>query len=197
MDIKAYIDNYTLEQLESKYQLSHHGNHHHRVRAFSLCLFSFLKSRFALTEEQGNLLQISAHLHDLGHFINEKQHDKHTRYLINQDQLLSHLPPKLRSMLALIGGGHRNTLGKELNSHDSAERATIIKLAAILRVADALDYPRHPAADIQQIGWRKGGLTIYMINTDIAAVANRVEKKGLLFNDCFGDINVELDKGKG
>jgi exopolyphosphatase/guanosine-5'-triphosphate,3'-diphosphate pyrophosphatase len=54
------------------------------VEKASLALFNSLQSIHKLGHPESVLLSHASLLHDVGSFINEKQHNKHTKYIIEK-----------------------------------------------------------------------------------------------------------------
>jgi exopolyphosphatase/guanosine-5'-triphosphate,3'-diphosphate pyrophosphatase len=88
------------------------------------------------------LLEIGALLHDIGHFISSLDHDKHGYYLLRANPLIG-LSQREQNMIANLVRYHR----RQSPSHDDEnfkslpqkDRLIVIKLAALLRLADSLD----------------------------------------------------------
>ncbi|MBI4534196.1 MAG: Ppx/GppA family phosphatase [Candidatus Melainabacteria bacterium] len=93
-------------------------------------------------EEAGHLLWSAAMLHDVGTFVGRNGHHKHSYYLIKNCGLLGHSEEEVE-LIACIARYHRGSQPK--SSHDefrvlsSEERKLVTDMAAILRIAEALD----------------------------------------------------------
>jgi len=93
-------------------------------------------------EEVGHILWSAAMLHDVGTFIARNGHHKHSYYLIRHGGLLGHSEEQVE-MIASIARYHRGAAPKD--SHEAWQALTLTMrpivqdLAAILRVAEALD----------------------------------------------------------
>ena len=87
-------------------------------------------------------MEIAAILHDIGMFVSEEAHHKHSQYLIQWSDIVGFSRAD-RGLIALVARYHRKA--EPLPSHEEyarlnrADRLRVCKLAAILRVADALD----------------------------------------------------------
>jgi exopolyphosphatase/guanosine-5'-triphosphate,3'-diphosphate pyrophosphatase len=112
------------------------------VAELASTLFSDLRELHRLGEDERRLLLAAALLHDVGQYVSYKGHHKHSLYLIANSELPGLLP---RDMLiaANIARYHRKS---EPAAHHEAyaalsedDRQKVRLLAAILRVADALD----------------------------------------------------------
>jgi exopolyphosphatase / guanosine-5'-triphosphate,3'-diphosphate pyrophosphatase len=117
-------------------------SHAERVRELSVRLFDELKTEQRMTDTHRLYLEVAALLHDIGSFISSRSHHKHSYYLILSSELFGLRKPELE-LIANIARYHRRALPQ--HSHPSFislnrdERMIVLKLAAILRVANALD----------------------------------------------------------
>jgi exopolyphosphatase/guanosine-5'-triphosphate,3'-diphosphate pyrophosphatase len=126
--------------LGAKFQ--HDESHAESVYKHACTLFDKLQDLHRLSPRDKLLLQIAAILHDIGFYISNKQHHKHSYYLISNSEIPGITETELR-LVALIARYHRRTVPKsrhvEYTSLSRSDRVRLYKLAAILRVADALD----------------------------------------------------------
>lgn len=94
------------------------------------------------SDEVANLLWAAAMLHDLGMYVSRSGHHKHSYYLIKQEELLGYNREEIQ-IIASIARYHRGSIPKE--THEAfvalplAERKLVTEMAAILRLAEALD----------------------------------------------------------
>lgn len=116
-----------------------HGRH---VAALSIKLFDALVDEHGLSGRERLLLQVAAMLHDIGAYVNLRGHHKHSLYLLTASQIFG-LSDVETAVVANIARYHRRGLPQK--SHlpyvalDAQDRLIVNKLAAILRVANALD----------------------------------------------------------
>ncbi|MDP2874821.1 MAG: Ppx/GppA phosphatase family protein [Holophaga sp.] len=120
--------------------------HSRHVQLLADQLFLDLRPAFELGETERELLGYSARLHDIGLSISEKGHQKHGAYLI-QNASLGGFWPKECELISQIVRFHRGK-APDTRKHEAFgllapwHRHVVEKLAAILRVADALDRRR-------------------------------------------------------
>lgn len=116
-----------------------HGRH---VAMLSTKLFDALAEEHALGNRERVLLQVAALLHDIGTFVNLRAHHKHSLYLLTSSQIFG-LTDVETSIVANIARYHRRGLPQKSHLQyvalDGPHRLIVNKLAAILRVANALD----------------------------------------------------------
>jgi exopolyphosphatase/guanosine-5'-triphosphate,3'-diphosphate pyrophosphatase len=112
------------------------------VTQISLKLFDFLHESHGLGSRERLLLEIAAILHDIGTFISPSNHHKHGFYLIEAAEIFG-LRKIDKDIVANVVRYHRRSAPKNTHipyiSLPRPERAVVSKLAAILRVAEALD----------------------------------------------------------
>jgi exopolyphosphatase/guanosine-5'-triphosphate,3'-diphosphate pyrophosphatase len=116
-----------------------HGRH---VARLALSMFDQLQSFHRLSREDRRVLIAGAALHDIGLFINYRKHHKHSLYIISQSDLPGLTPDEIL-LAANVARYHRK--GEPAQHHeaymalDVAQRERVRRLAAIVRIADALD----------------------------------------------------------
>src|ERR1041385_5418607 len=105
-------------------------------------LYEQLKSLHNLDNGNALLLEIAALLHDIGHFINAEDHDKHGYYLLTANHLIG-LTQREQNIVANLVRYHRrqfpSTEDENFKALPQKDRLIVIKLSALLRLADALD----------------------------------------------------------
>jgi exopolyphosphatase/guanosine-5'-triphosphate,3'-diphosphate pyrophosphatase len=105
-------------------------------------LFDECREDHGLSEREHLLLQVAALLHDIGIYVSLRAHHKHSQYLLASLQIFG-LTDDETAMVSNIARYHRR--GTPQRSHlpytalDRHDRLIVNKLAAILRVANALD----------------------------------------------------------
>ncbi len=159
-------------------------------------LFNQSVSLHHLTENERLLLEIAAMLHDIGHFINTIEHDKHGYYLLCYHALIG-LTPAEQAIVANIVRHHRKTpptaADENIKSLPQKDRIVVAKLCALLRLADALD-TSHTArirdVSIQQCSNGSWKMKLFGEN-DFMLEKWTLEKRKTLFQDLFG-IKLEI-----
>ena len=88
------------------------------------------------------LLEHAALLHDIGRVIDHDRHNRHTYYLVKNAELLGFDPLEIE-IIAQAARGHRKPSARldspEFRALNPAKRHLVRSIAAILRLADALD----------------------------------------------------------
>ena len=116
--------------------------HSLHVAALALRLFDQTKRLHNLGETERDWLEFAAILHDIGYLISERQHHKHTHYLITNTELGGLSSDELL-VIANIARYHRRA--HPHSKHESFDGLTpklqrsVRILASLLRIADGLD----------------------------------------------------------
>lgn len=96
----------------------------------------------SLTRHHRTLLSAAALLHDIGYHIAHESHHKHALYLIKNSELTGFSEAE-RDVIANVARYHRGPAPRERHVDYTAlnevDRQTVFAMAAILRIADALD----------------------------------------------------------
>ncbi|MBN2847399.1 MAG: HD domain-containing protein, partial [Coriobacteriia bacterium] len=151
--------------------------HAEQVRALSLDLFDHLAEPLALDGDSRYLLETAALLHDVGYHIAYERHHRHSYHLISYAEIPGFSSREL-GMVAAMARYHRGALPKPkheaLRDLDRADRETVVRLAALLRLADGLDRSR---------GQRVSGIRVGVTG---ARVAIALEGEGPLDAEVHG-----------
>lgn len=164
-----------------------HAGH---VADLSVMLFRALQDEHQLESRYQLLLHIAALLHDIGYVVSPKSHHKHSMYLINNGALFG-LSRKDILLVALVARYHRRAVPKPIHegycSLDWESRINVAKMAALLRVADALDHSNRQR--IRQVNCQRenGRLVIYADSADDLSLEQMAMKdKATLFEQVYG-----------
>jgi exopolyphosphatase/guanosine-5'-triphosphate,3'-diphosphate pyrophosphatase len=118
------------------------AEHGRQVARLALALFDALAGDLGLPAATRELLEYAALLHDVGHRIDRDRHHRHSAYLIRNAELLGFEPLEIET-IAQVARGHRKQIPRpsdpELRALPARTRRHVRALAALLRVADALD----------------------------------------------------------
>jgi exopolyphosphatase/guanosine-5'-triphosphate,3'-diphosphate pyrophosphatase len=173
--------------------------HAQHVTAMALRLFDELASDHRLTARHRQLLHVAGLLHDIGTFVSARSHHKHSMYLVRSSELFG-LTTADTELIALVVRYHRRSepgpQHPEFVRLNRADRALVLVLAALLRVADALD--RSHTQRIRITGCaRQGGVLAIGVEEvgDLSLERVAIENKGHLFETVFG-LRVELQPAR-
>jgi len=173
-----------------------HGKH---VARLATQLFERLSGLHQLDPYDALLLEVAALLHEVGSFISPRAHHKHSEYIILNSEIFG-LDRLDVAVVALVARYHRHS-GPRLSHRayrdlSTENRVRVSKLAAILRVADALDRPHDQRVETLEIGFEPGRLIIRLPGVADAAVERlAMQSKGDLFAQVFGR-KVVIEEGQ-
>jgi exopolyphosphatase/guanosine-5'-triphosphate,3'-diphosphate pyrophosphatase len=173
--------------------------HAQQVARLSLALFDHTEPLHGLGGKERRLLLAGALLHDIGQYVSYRRHHKHSMYLIGSSELPGLSPDDLR-IVALLARYHRRAEPREAHPgyHElgTGSKDVVRKLAALLRVADALD--REHLARVSSLTAKIGDETVTLrlqIRGSVALEKWALWKKGSMFQKVFGK-SLRLDTAK-
>ncbi len=116
--------------------------HAQHVQRLALQLYDAVGARLGCVPADRQVLADAALLHDVGYHINYDKHHKHSYHLILHADLLG-MSPVEQVIVANVARYHRGNPPRRKHPNfgrlDRETRARIVRLAAILRVADGFD----------------------------------------------------------
>jgi exopolyphosphatase / guanosine-5'-triphosphate,3'-diphosphate pyrophosphatase len=116
--------------------------HCRKVAQLTLRIYDDLRQEHGLGDRDRVLLEVAALLHDIGNYVSLRGHHKHSWYLLSVAEIFG-LTQDDMAVVANVARYHRRALPQK--SHlpymalDRESRVKVNKLAAILRLANALD----------------------------------------------------------
>lgn len=118
-------------------------NREHAVAVADLAmrLFDECTELHGLGERERELLEFGALMHDIGEHISKTNHDRHSAYLVANGNLRGFTPGEVR-LLSLLVRHHLRGSEKAIKADaglGGRDKDVLVRLVAILRVADALD----------------------------------------------------------
>jgi len=170
--------------------------HNQNVAALATDLFDTFKQAHRLNDRYRLLLQVASILHEVGMFVSSRSHHKHTLYLIGHSEVFGLTQEELL-IVANVARYHRRSRPK--NSHldymglTRESRMVVNKLAALLRVADALDASR--GQQITQLETRIEEEVLWIRTQpggDFTLENRSLSSKSDLFQDIYG-LTVQIE----
>lgn len=165
------------------------------VARLSVELFDQLRPRHKLGDRDRLLLRAAALLHDIGDFVRYEGHHRHSHYLLVNSDIVG-LTPAERTVVANVARYHRKATPDVSHPNfrdlDRDDRSRVRVLAAILRIADALD--REHAAKVTAVRsvLEKGRIRLHLTgDPDRQLEEWTVRRKCELFEEVF-DLKVEI-----
>ncbi|MEW5983271.1 MAG: HD domain-containing protein [Acidobacteriota bacterium] len=174
--------------------------HARAVARLAVRIFDDLQAEHSLGRRDRLLLEVAALLHDIGIFVGLRAHHKHAQYLLSSSEIFG-LSGADRAIIANIARYHRRALPQR--SHlpyvalDRPERVRVNKLAAILRLANALDAEHSQrVADVRVIDSDDAFVLELRGDGDLSMERTAVMARADLFIDVFGRrLSVRMAEG--
>jgi CHAD domain-containing protein/inorganic triphosphatase YgiF len=187
----------TLEALFERYQVDQ--AHARTVADHALALFDHLHPFHGLPSEQRSLLETAALLHNVGMVADPDRH-----HIVGRDILLAHplagLDDAQRLMLALITFLHRKRITRQKLSKlaqppfDALPEPAMqqaLAMAALVRMADGLDYSQTESSRLELVWQREGLVEIEVTGPQAAVDADRAQTKSDLWRLLF-DVDLRF-----
>jgi exopolyphosphatase / guanosine-5'-triphosphate,3'-diphosphate pyrophosphatase len=128
------------------------------VASLSLQIFDQTRAMHELDAESRTLLEVAAILHDIGQFIGVSNHHKHTLYILEATPVIG-LTASQMAIVANVARYHRKSMPKVQHRNfeelSQKQKNVVMTLAAILRVANALDRDRSGSVKGVDLSFKK------------------------------------------
>ena len=164
-----------------------HGLH---VSRHCMTIFDALIKEHGMNRRHRILLETAAILHDVGTYIKSSGHQKHGQYIIANSEIFGLHQDELEIIANVINyhrGDPPSQSDIEYITLQREERILVLKMASILRVADALD--RGHTQQIKKITVERRSETVVLHVDkayDLSLELMGIEEKGGMFQDVFG-----------
>ncbi len=165
-------------------------SHGQQVRRLCMQLFDQLQELHQLSRHDRLLLKVAAILHEVGTYINPKQHHRHSQYIILNSEIFG-LSQHDVEIVGLLARYHRHgaptTDDRSYAELKLTDRLRVQKLAALLRVADAMEraHSRRITTFTTRLVQRRLELLIPGVR-DLTIENLALRSKAGLFADIFG-----------
>jgi len=172
--------------------------HGQTVAEMAVRLFDEMKAEHGLTSRHRLLLRVAGLLHEVGSVVSSRAHHKHSYYLISNSEVFG-LSREEIEIVAHVARYHRRSVPKPSHvdylSLPRRSRVVVNKLAALLRMADAL--ARGHVRRVRDVKFQREGdeLIVYVPGgADLLLEERAIAAKGDLFEDIYG-VKVRLEEG--
>ena len=174
--------------------------HAETVAAVALKLLDYLSRTVRFDPRDETLLHVAALLHEVGMFVNARSYHKHSLYLIDNSEIFG-LDAAEIALVARIARYHRRAAPRPTHEEfidlPAAGRIRVSKLAAILRVADALEFSHARDKDAVSFETRRDELAIVIrTGEDLTLAQRQVDARAEMFRTVFG-LRVVLGSAVG
>ncbi|MBZ2185373.1 MAG: Ppx/GppA family phosphatase [Bryobacter sp.] len=166
---------------------------HARITAaFAVELFDHLAPLHGLAPAYARLLEAACHLLDVGHYVSDSSHHKHSHYLVRHGDLPGFTEDEKR-FIALLCRFHRKGMPEarhsEIQALTPARRRALELLIPFVRIADALDRSRDQHVRLARCEIRDHAVVLTLeteAGKDTALEEWAVERSGATFGDIYG-----------
>ncbi len=191
--LQDYLEN-TLIHVGEKYNFD--KQHAISVKDNAIKIFDALKDIHLLDNRYRKILEIAAIMHDVGYFINANTHEKQSYYII-KSMNLPQITKKDNTMIALTALLHKDDdKYKHVARYEylsEKDTFTLMKLASLIRIADAMDASHKQLIKEFSIVQETDGIRIKAkSNNFIYFEEVSFRKKSRLFEEIFG-IKISLE----
>jgi len=174
--------------LGSKYNYDEAHSQH--VASLCMTLFDALTKEHGMNRRQRMMLETAAILHDIGTIIRASGHHRHGHYIVSNSEIFGLSRDEL-DIIANVVRYHRGDPPSELDieyvSLPREERILVLKMASILRVADALDRGHSQKIKSLTVERRPSTIALHTEGVyDLSLELISIEEKSDLFEDVFG-----------
>ncbi|MCL2127451.1 MAG: HD domain-containing protein [Treponema sp.] len=164
--------------------------HSRHVARLSVQLFDSLSKEHGMNRRQRMILETAAILHDIGNFIKGSGHNRHGQYIVANSEIFG-LRHNEQDIIANVIRYHKGESPSQSDieyiSLQLEERILVLKMASILRVADALDRGHTQQIKRLAVDRRAETIALHASGThDISLELIGIEEKANLFQDVFG-----------
>jgi exopolyphosphatase/guanosine-5'-triphosphate,3'-diphosphate pyrophosphatase len=165
-------------------------SHARHVADLSLAIYDVLVRDHGLGDHERLLIEVAAILHDVGTFIRTSGHHKHGEYIVANSEIFGLNRGDL-TIISNVVRYHRKAPPASTHVNFIAlpreDRIVVMKLAAILRVADALDRGHDQRVRDAAFERREERFVIRAPGvTDLSLERISLAEKGDMFEDVFG-----------
>jgi exopolyphosphatase/guanosine-5'-triphosphate,3'-diphosphate pyrophosphatase len=136
------------------------------------------------------MLEAAAILHDIGSYIRTSGHQKHGHYIVSNSEIFGLHNDEL-NIIANVINYHRGDPPAQSDIEyiqlQREERILVLKMASILRVADALDRGHSQQIKNIRVERRHEAIILHTDRSyDLSLEQMGIEDKGGMFQDVFG-----------
>ncbi|HZS55147.1 MAG TPA: Ppx/GppA phosphatase family protein [Bryobacteraceae bacterium] len=177
-----------IEAMARKYNVS--LKHVKQVACLAHRLFEILQPLHQLAPHAGKILEAAGYLHDIGHFVSNTGHHKHSAYLAANSDMPG-FTNKERLTIAALCRFHRKSMPEARHSHYQAlepdARRQVLLLAPLLRIADSLDRAHEQKVRDVTSALRDGNLNLLIhAEDDIDLEIWSANEAAKTFRDVYG-----------
>jgi len=189
----------SIKLLAERYQASSSAStpvtHGELVREYTICIFDKMKKIHGLGIRDKLLLSAAAKLHDIGEYVNLRDHHKHSYSLVRGSDIvgLTQMETEIVALLCRYHSELTPSIGESCYaSLYPSDRVRVSKLVAMLRLADALDRSHTQKFSNIEVRLTDAALIVTVqTGANVSLEQWAFTDKGQFFEEVFG-IKAEL-----
>ena len=163
--------------------------HSRKVAQIAGGLFTALEPLHGLPPSAGKLLEAASYLHDVGHFVGNIGHHKHSYYVVANSDMAG-FTERERILIAMLCRYHRKSLPSPMHNAfqtlSAEEKRTVMMTIPILRLADNLDRGYEPRVQRVDCQIRDGEVVLQVESqSDIDLEQWAAESVGEVFRQVY------------
>jgi exopolyphosphatase/guanosine-5'-triphosphate,3'-diphosphate pyrophosphatase len=173
--------------------------HSRKVAWLAVTIFERLRPLHGLPPVHGQLLEAAAHLYNIGHFVNESRHHKHSLYLVANSDLAGFSEWE-RIVIANLCRYHRKSMPQpahpEFQALDAEGRRAVVLLAPLLRIALALDQSQDQRVEDVHVTIEDKVVQLYLRSSkDLDVEEWHAAQAGPVFRESYGlQLAIRVEK---
>ena len=186
-EFKDQIINSAMEVAARYHVDMRHAKH---VCHYALTIFQYLQKSHSMSTRQEMILTVAALLHEVGGYVNDRAHHKHSYYIMVNTDIFGFSSHDVQ-LAALVARYHRRSSPKTSHSPymslDRKNRLLVSQLAAILRIANVLDALKDHR-EISLACQQQDRSLVLLTNavTNLPLIQKRINERSDLFTQIYG-----------
>jgi exopolyphosphatase/guanosine-5'-triphosphate,3'-diphosphate pyrophosphatase len=164
--------------------------HVRKVADLAGMLFQGLRPLHRLPLAKGRLLEAAAYLYNIGHFVNESRHHRHSMYLVANSDLPG-FEDRERMVIATLCRYHRKSMPQV--SHETfqalhpEDRNSVVLLTPLLRLAVALDQSQEQRVERVEAAVQQNAVELRLFSErDLDIEQWQTEQVVAVFRETYG-----------
>ena len=164
--------------------------HARKVATLAHTLFDSLQSLHGLPPSYGKVLEAASYLHDIGHYISDTRHHRHSFYMVTNSDMPG-FTERERRLIAILCRYHRKSTPDGTHSQfqvlDADDRRAVAMLTPLLRIADSLDRSKEQRVESLECQARNGDVILRLrSDADVDLEQWAAERVADVFREAYG-----------
>ncbi len=164
--------------------------HARKVAALAHTLFDSLQSLHGLPPSYGKVLEAASYLHDIGHYISDTRHHRHSFYMVTNSDMPG-FTERERRLIAILCRYHRKSTPDATHSQfqvlDPEDKRAVAMLIPLLRLADSLDRSKEQRVESVECQARNGDVVLRLrSDADVDLEQWAGERVADVFREAYG-----------